>query len=262
MPNNAPLRLNGAKFKRDKTGLVSVTIPWEVYTIKDCDHFVPEEDLNLPITDRSASETEVGTWELLLTYEGLVEQPKAGDGTSIEVEFDGNMAQDPIKSHPTFDKLKEKYGWNESGNDKGFPEDMPEVNKGSQSAHSGDAAKKKKSSVYGVDSWLVAEGVFRATYTLRAAPQGLLTNVGKAVATPRFWSLIGLQVPPGRDWLKVMPKISVKGNAVRITEEYRLSGPNGVNKDIYNFRQVSRAGRGEGLSEPHDFSSFDAAFSS
>jgi hypothetical protein len=100
------MRLNGAKFRRDKTGLITITVPWEVYSPDDCNSFVPTESapLGLLITDRSADESEVGTWLLVLTYEGRVgpQQP-----TEIVVELDSSMAQDPIESHPNFDAIGE-----------------------------------------------------------------------------------------------------------------------------------------------------------
>ncbi len=41
-----------------------------------------------------------------------------------------------------------------------------------------------------------------------------------------------------RNWLKMAPKIKRKGNAVEITEEYMLSGPNGWLRDVYGQAQL------------------------
>lgn len=250
MPSREPLRLNGATFNRDKTGLVRVVVPWEVYTLADCDHFTPNEEIGLPITDRSAEEFEVGTWRLLLTYEGLVQEPEPEDENSIEVSFQGNMSQDPIRSHHNFAFLKKKYGWEKiEGGSYGFPELLPASGTGSN-PHGGGGTKTKLSDVHGTEAWLVAEGVFTATYTTRNPPGDLMDGVGTAVGTPRHWRLLGIPVPRGRNFLKQMPDLDRRGSAVRVTEKYRMSGPKGINRDIYNTSQIntgSSSGGGGGL---------------
>jgi len=248
MPD-APMRLNGASFSRDKTGLVRLVVPWEVYSIADCDHFVPSENVGLPITDRNAEETEIGSWKLMLTYEGLVQAAQPSEVDSIEVEFKGNMAQDPIKSHPGFDKLKAIYGWEKIAGGQ-FPELLPGSASGGSAHGGGSASKGRLSEAFGTDSWLTAEGVFRATYTMRNAPQGLFDGVGTIIAVPRYWNLLGVPNPSNRNWFKCLPDVQRKGNAARITEEARLSGPKGWNKNIYGFSQLSRrsSGGGGGLS--------------
>ena len=42
-----------------------------------------------------------------------------------------------------------------------------------------------------------------------------------------------------RNWLKSAPKIKRKGNAVNITEEYLLSGPQGWLDSIYSAAQLT-----------------------
>lgn len=238
MSNTAPLRLNGAKFRADKTGLVSIVEPWEVYTLEDCATFSPSSrPLGLPITDRSAEEFEVGTWHLNLTYEG-----QAGGGEvsfdnddALEVELDVSMAQDPIKSHPNFDKLKIAYGWLSDKEE--FSETLPDQG-GQQTALSSGAKKSRKNPLHGVDSYLVVGAIFRLTFTAARAPQDVLDGIGTVVDRPPGWSLLGIAHPKGRNWLKLAPKVRRIGNATRVVPEYMLSGPNGWIKDVYGAQQL------------------------
>jgi len=202
----APLRLNGAKFRADKTGLISYVEPWEVYTLEQCATFTPSDrPLGLPITDRNAEEFEVGTWTLTLTYEG-----QAGDGDvsfdsadSLEIELDTTMSQDPIKSHPNFEALKGKYGW-DTGKEE-FAETLPAT--GGQSSALSGSKKAQRNPLHGVDSFLSVGALFRVTYAAKrpqlariqgpsaagqappevSLPVGFTTFPGEIFQAPRSW---------------------------------------------------------------------------
>ena len=54
-------------------------------------------------------------------------------------------------------------------------------------------------------------------------------------------SVANLTRDDGHEFLKLAPKIKRKGNAVEITEEYMLSGPNGWIADVYGQAQLEGA---------------------
>ncbi len=233
------MRLNGAKYKRDKTGLIQVTIPWEVSTVEDCETFIPDEvPLGLPLIDRSAEEFTVGTWTLNLTYEGGGSDNVSFDtDAKLELEIDASMSQDPIQSHPNFIAIAAKYGWNK---DKG--EFAPYITKqgtaGTGTALSGAQAGELPNPLYGTESFLNVGAVFRITYTAKTAPQDILDGVGTVFTIPPGYDLLGIPHPVGRNWLKLAPKVNRRGNATRTTLEYMLSGPWGWVKDVYGKQQL------------------------
>lgn len=235
-----PIRLNGAKFRRDKTGLIRIEIPWEVYTITDCERFVPTDaPFGLPITDRQADEWTVGTWTLTLVYEGQDGPGDAdlSDANKLEVELDGSMSQDPIKSHPNFDVLKTKYGWSTEKEE--FSETMPTTTGGTTTATSKDN-KAKPNPLHGVDSYLCVGAIFRVTLTSNYVPGSVLSAIGTVIARPPGWEYLGVALPSGRNWLVLAPKVRRVGNTSTSTLEFMLSGPNGWVKDVYGSAQLNK----------------------
>ena len=93
--------------------------------------------------------------------------------------------------------------------------------------------------MFGVDNWLVVGAVFRKTYAARHIPSGILRGIGTVVDKPP--GIERFKIPgtaKKRNWLKMAPKLKRKGNAVEITEEYMLSGPNGWLRDVYGQAQL------------------------
>ena len=78
---------------------------------------------------------------------------------------------------------------------------------------------------------------------LHLIPSGILRGIGTIVDKPPGIEQFKL---PGaakkRNWLKLAPKIKRRGNAVEITEEYMLSGPNGWLRDVYGQAQLEGGG--------------------
>jgi hypothetical protein len=247
MPDT-PMRLNGANGNVDKTGLVTFVVSYEVYSLLDAITYAPKEQgVNLPIVGRNFTETEIGNWKLDLTYQGLHAEPPKDD-SAIEVELDGSMSQDPLKSNPNWSEINAEYGpWGKQPDGTtGFPEFL-EGDGASDNAHGGgEASKNKPNPGYGVESWLVAEAVFRVKMTVRVVPPSIMEGVGLPVSTPPYWHLLGVPVPKGRDFLKLIPKIQVKGNAKSVTMEFKMSGPRGVDKLIYKQAQLGGHSSGGG----------------
>ena len=211
--------------------------PWEVRTIDDCAQFVPTiRPLNLPVTDRSATEFEVGTWKLMLTYEGLDSESSFGfeDENLLEIELDGAMSQDSIKSNPNFPTLRDTYGYSEATG-----EFAPTVAGDNLQNGLSGPPQPKASPLYGVDSYLAIGAIFRVTVVASNAPNSVMEKIGEIVERPPGYGFLGVPAPIGRNWLKLAPKISRKGNGTRISLEYMLSGPKGWNKEVYNFSQLS-----------------------
>jgi hypothetical protein len=103
---------------------------------------------------------------------------------------------------------------------------LPETG-GAQPALSGSKKKARRNPLHGVDSYLVAGAIFRITYASRRASGDVLEGIGTVVERPPAWSILGIPLPKGRNWLKLAPKVRRVGNATRVVAEWMLSGPNG-----------------------------------
>lgn len=236
------MRLAGARFFADKTGLIRYTEPWEVHTLLECASFIPANVLGLPIVERAAEEFgDVATWKLVLTYEGMTSSEGVNFESSeaVEVEIDGSMSGDPIQSHPNFAVLKVKFGWNTAKEE--FAETLPTTS-GQQTALSGSKTKSRRNPLHGEDSYLAVGAVFRVTYTTRNPPNDVLEGIGTVVERPPGWGLLNIAHPRGRNWLKLAPRVRLRGNAGSYAAEWMLSGPNGWIRDVYGAAQLALGG--------------------
>lgn len=166
-------------------------------------------------------------------YEGL--DPGGSDSDNlVTYELDTSMSEEHIKTHPAWLTLKKAYGWDEEK--ECFPEYLPgEASKSSSSPLSkGKQRANGKSDLAGSDSYLNAGCVFRRSYAARSIPGSIMRGIGTIVKTPE--GIRQFKLPAAarrRNWLKLAPRLRARGNAIEITEEYMLSGPNGWNEDIY-----------------------------
>lgn len=247
MSATEPLRINGASYRRQKTGIITVVQPWEVHTEAECDTFVPKDrPYGLPLIDRQADEWTVGTWTLKLTFEGMTgsgvsDIDKAGEDV-LQVELDGSMSQDTLKSNPNWETIEKKYGYSTIKEE--FPKTLPKTD---------PKAPDVRNDLYGSDSYLAVGAIFRIVFASKNPPDSIMDKIGQIFSIPPRWELLRLAKPKGnRNWLKLTPKPVLRGNAIQTTMEFMLSGPNGWNRDVYNFSQLGRVigadSAGSGLS--------------
>ena len=124
---SAPLKLFGTVGGVDKTGIINIQVKFWVATLPECYRYVPTDlGITLPLMSRTFSQSEGGPestgeagYEVTLHYEGAEVDFKYADN-QITFEFDASMAEEPIESHPSFDKIATKYGW-DAAKKKGVP---------------------------------------------------------------------------------------------------------------------------------------------
>ena len=231
---SAPLPTTGISGGISETGIATVEVPVFVDTLAEALTVLPDLGIGLPYRSRNFSQEDEGTFKVVLHFEGVTFD--FSDDDKVTFELDTSMAEDPIQTHPFFDTLKTRYGWDAVKEQ--FAETLPETG-GQQTALSGTGKKIKKNPLFGVENWLVVGAVFRKTYAARVIPSGILRGIGTIVDKPP--GIEQFKIPSAakkRNWLKLAPKIKRKGNAVEITEEYMLSGPNGWIKDVYGQAQL------------------------
>lgn len=231
-----PLPTTGITGGISETGIATVEVPIFVETLAEALTALPELGIQLPYRSRNFSQEDEGTFKVVLHFEGVTNDFTFDDANKVTFELDTSMAEDPIQTHPFFDTLKTRYGWDAVKEQ--FAETLPESG-GQQTALSGSGKKNKKNPLFGVENWLVVGAVFRKTYAARDIPSALLRGIGTIVDKPP--GIEQFHIPSAakkRTWLKLAPKLKRKGNAVEITEEYMLSGPNGWIKDVYGQAQL------------------------
>ena len=234
MSTLSPLPTTGITGGISETGIATVEVPIFVSTLGEALTVLPDLGVGLPYRSRSFSQEDEGTFKVVLHFEGVPTTFNEED--QVTFELDTSLAEDPIQTHPFFDALKTRYHWDVVKEQ--FSETLP-AGGGQQTALSGGSQKTKKNPLFGVEHWLVIGAVFRKTYAAKTIPSGLLRGIGTIVQKPS--GIEQFKIPSAakkRNWLKMAPKIKRKGNAVEITEEYMLSGPNGWIADIYGQAQL------------------------
>jgi len=231
--SSAPLPTTGITGGISETGIATIEVPVFVNSLADALTVLPDLGILLPYRSRNFTQEDDGTFKVVLHFEGITGSP---NDNQVTFELDTSMAEDPIQTHPYFDILKTKYGWDAVKEQ--FAELLPDTG-GQQTALSGTSTKTKRNPLFGVENWLVVGATFRKTYSALAIPGGLLLGIGTIVQSPP--GIAQFNIPSAskkRNWLKLAPKIKRKGNAVEITEEYMLSGPNGWIADVYGQAQL------------------------
>jgi len=234
MATLTPLPTTGISGGVSETGIATVEVPIYVATLAEALTALPNLGIDLPYRSRTFSQEDDGTFKAVLHFEGVTAQ--YADEDSVTFELDASMNEDPIQTHPFFDTLKVRYHWDAVKEQ--FSETLSQGG-GQQTALSGGSQKTKKNPLFGVENWLVIGAVFRKTYAAKTIPSGLLRGIGTIVDKPP--GIEQFKIPSAakkRNWIKLAPKIKRKGNAVEITEEYMLSGPNGWLRDVYGQAQL------------------------
>ena len=232
----APLPTTGINGGISETGVATLDVPIFVDTLAEALTALPNLGIGLPYRSRSIAQEDDGGFKVTLHYEGVTPEFTFDNPEQVTFELDTSMAEDPIQTHPFFETLKTRYAWDAAKEQ--FAETLPETS-GEQTALSGSGKKAKKNPMFGVDNWLVVGAVFRKTYAARTIPSGILRGIGTVVDKPP--GIEQFKIPGAakkRNWLKLAPKLKRKGNAVEITEEYMLSGPNGWLRDVYGQAQL------------------------
>jgi len=235
-----PLQLLGISGGVDKHGIVSVTVPFYVATLSEAISYTPNLDVGLPVVSRSFRQSEDGGYEVTLTCEG------ADDPTDEQktFEIDASMAEEAIKTHPKFEDLKKQFGWDESLST--FSEYLPgDTSSGGLSGGSQNGSARKKSKMYGVESWLVAGAIYRVTYASKTVPSSIFFGIGTVQPPPQIGKF---NIPNlgKRNWLKLAPKVRMRGNSIEIALEYMLSGPLGWFTEVYNTSQLGESSNSGG----------------
>ena len=183
----------------------------------------------LPCVDAVANVLDNGMCEVSYNYDGKPESDSNDEPSDEETlfELDTSMNEEPIETHPAFAELKKLYGWDQT--ERRFAEMLAEQPGGVNALTSANNKKNKRNPLFGIDSWLVVGVIFRRVRALRTIPGEALSGIGTIIDEPPGISQFKLPSEgiKTRNWLKLSPKLSRRGNMVQCADEWMLSGPSG-----------------------------------
>lgn len=151
----------------------------------------------------------------------------SGNESEPVYELSNSAGEFPIEGHPNFDGILSGAGLERSDvvdeNDRfiGFPVNPP-----------GENNYPTGRNLSGVEAFLgYGEVVWRKVWNARSAPSGGNLQVIGKVDSPEG----NPPTPSGRDWILITNSFNQRGKTYRRTKEWKLSGPDGANPDIYNY---------------------------
>lgn len=213
--------LLGERRSIDKTGLekISRKIFFSSYDLAVTGAYneVDSEHDGALFVGAQAQGDEAGNWIAQFDYEKVSGESTDSEDIGLVEELDFSMSQNPVQSSPKFKEMMAAYGWDTAA--KAFPQNL---------------ADGTASPVYGTTDFLSYTCVYRQTKTLSALPDDLFTNIGTIIGDPPFKKLTDPSMGDDRTWLYLAPKISTRGNAFQIVQEWMLSGAGGWLEAIYS----------------------------
>lgn len=248
--------LHGLSGTVDKVGIVSLELPAFVRTLADALTIRPSiapselDALNLRITGRKLAQSEDGSG-FVVTFQiegGNLAGPEGDFAKKDEplstFTIEGTMGEDPLKSHPNWEVIKNKYGFGtDRKREDEFPERIPNPKNG------GNALSAKRTGtpetiynpLFGVSAYLQVGVIVTITTALKALPNDLFEKIGlifdlSTLVLPNNVRLP--QVGRKRNWLKLAPQVRERGGILELVERYQLSGPNGWIPEIYDRDQL------------------------
>jgi len=182
-----------------------------------------------------------GLWNWEITLEGVGPIGSGGGtdgGTSPDqtiYSFEPAEVDLPITSHPKYLSWVTPpsiYGAKKNGDDTyTFPAQLLGTGNAKPPSDNSTAASNANP-LYGIDSYESFQGTYSISYTTRVLDPAIYSGVEQIMAAPpRLPFPIPLE--EGRNWLKRMPKVSMRGSAISISERYLLSGRGGHNPVVY-----------------------------
>jgi hypothetical protein len=146
--------------------------------------------------------------------------PSTG-GQSKEYELTGSVSQEPITSHPKYQKLYDTYAYNEEDGLPLWYENDPIGGSSSGNGFSKGKQDSEISPMYGVKDYLAANAVYKEVEYYKGKsgiPGGLVSQCGK-IDTP---GSLGANGKPGR-WLRCGGTVRQMGDSYQVSTMWMAS---------------------------------------
>lgn len=184
-----------------------------------------------------------------VTYEGIVEQNLAGI-QNARIEFDASYSEEPIDAHPNILGIRAAFGgvFDEEKGKMIFPPTITDIpGPGSLMETFGleaadvafNGTQEVKNPMFGEETFLSLGAVFRRTYAVSEIPDYIVNLIGTVYQKlPNEFR--NLDLPSGeRNWMQQPFKLSRRGGAYVITDEWLQSPIGGWNEPLYRALQVN-----------------------
>lgn len=170
------------------------------------------------------------------SYEGIGPDHDEDDERLVTMELDITVEEVSIEAHPNLANIEAKYGRFDPVL-KRFTRKFISVNGGP--VKEGSKEGQKINPLFGTDSYMSFGATFKRSSTRRTIPANALRNIGGIVTRPRGLSRFPLPAAAKhRKWLKVAPRITLRGNCVTLDENWIMSGRHGIVQEIYGTLQL------------------------
>ena len=213
-----PFLTSDSRFTKERSGIVKIDLVYAVpgpsehggaEPYETLNSFSPAKPMDLPLTTRQATKANDGSWDLVLSYEGLVNNEKG----EMFAEIDYASVEDPIETFENFEALIESYDSKdqfdeETGRFQGFKRLLS-----AKFASPLPNGKRIKNPMYGQKNFFNDNPILRVSFVQRDYSREYMRNICK-IDNPLF--------PPGQNevadtlegkqWLKRSVKAQFRGN--------------------------------------------------
>ena len=244
--SSSNIKIEGATGSKSKEGVVQWVVPYYVTNIEQVLTAGEKEYQGAQEVSRTWSCNNDGpdpSYIVTVVYEGgnagSGSDATYGDNESAVWSLDFEISEEPIETHWNFEEIKKQYGgkWGDPENEEDwiFPKELP----AGSSTGSGLGGKSKlgagtKNPMKGVKTYLVMNCTASVSYTKKTLPKEVISKIGglesKIPDAPSQFN--SLDTGP-RNWLKMPPQISKRGNVWQISESWRLSEYVAWPKEVY-----------------------------
>lgn len=231
------IQLLGSGGSVDKLGIFSGKATWYVDREEEAIAFLAARPPHggIPFSTGSYEQDEAGGFVITVQYEGF---PPDGGPTKEELtefSFDGTMGAENMMSHPKFESLRTSFEY-DAAKDR-FTGKINAVAGDGGLDISDEGDLRRADQIAGAESWLVVGGEYSITFSSRVVPVSIFRGVGCVVDRPRGIGAFNLELGK-RNFLKLCPRVTKRGDAVQVTERYMMSNPVGFSSDIYGAGQL------------------------
>jgi hypothetical protein len=235
--SNGNFITEGTTGSKSKEGVIQWVVPY----------YVPNKELIQQVgkADHEGCKEVSRTWScnndgaepsyiVTVTYEGGAAESSNSEVDSAVWSLDFEQAEVPIESHWNFDKIKEEYGWEVIDGVGGFPEKLPAGSGGSSGLSSNKSGGGAKNPMYGTKTFIEMNCIASVSYTKRTLPGSVIGNIGNSSNTiPGAPAEFNGLDKGERNWIKMPPQISKRGNVWQISESWKLSEYFKWPKEVY-----------------------------
>lgn len=230
-------RALGFRGSKEPGKAASITLTFHVEDELDVFTVGPTNYQGLDESSRSFRHHEDGSVYVDVTYEGFPDSegdPSEEESLAVaKWEVDYEFSEEPIEAHPKIEKIKENYGGVVEDGEITFPEKLP--SKVSSENGLGGVSRKKgdRNPLFGQETYPRLTTIVSVTYGVRSLPSDLANRAGQILDNiPNAPNSIARLDTEGRNWFRMPPKVKQRGGTWEITEEYRLSLPDGWTEEL------------------------------